>query len=136
MFEPLCKCSKTQYLFNETNILVVNWPKWHDKLQHLFCGVLYNQWKIKKHAIPLKLIEQKWQIILSFGEFPLQLDTMNNFSLEFNWLKDLFFFETFAFLYNPWVTTVKPFTAVNNASILRMVLRWFWDDGKRIGRWS
>ncbi len=38
-------CSKIQYLFNETNILVVNWPKWLCKFQHLFCGALYNQWK-------------------------------------------------------------------------------------------
>ncbi len=41
-------CSKIWYLFNETNILVVNWPEWHCKLQHLFCGALYKQWKIKK----------------------------------------------------------------------------------------
>ena len=40
-----------QYLFNETKILVVNWPKWHDKLQYLFCGALYNQWKILKNML-------------------------------------------------------------------------------------
>ena len=49
------------YLFNETKILVVNWPKWHDKLQHLFCGAIYNQWKIKnKHAVPQRLIKARF----------------------------------------------------------------------------
>ncbi len=34
-------CSKIYYLYNETKVLVVNWLKWHYKLQHLFCGALY-----------------------------------------------------------------------------------------------
>ncbi len=47
-------CSKIHFLFNKTKVFVVNWPKWHYKLQHLVCGAIYNQWKCKKHAFPLK----------------------------------------------------------------------------------
>ncbi len=40
-------------MFNETKVLLVNWLKWHNKLQHLFCGALYNQSKWKKCAVPV-----------------------------------------------------------------------------------
>jgi hypothetical protein len=50
------QCSKIHFLFNEAYIYVANWLKWHYKLQHLFCGALYNQWKCKKCAVPLKIL--------------------------------------------------------------------------------
>ncbi len=31
--------------------MLVNWLKCHSKLQHLFCGALYNQWKSKNRAV-------------------------------------------------------------------------------------
>ncbi len=46
-------CSKIHFLFYETKVLFVNCLKWHYKLQCLFCGALYNQWKCKKRTLPL-----------------------------------------------------------------------------------
>ncbi len=37
---------------HQSKIFVVNWLQWHQKLQHLFRGDLYNKWKCKKHAVP------------------------------------------------------------------------------------
>jgi len=39
LFKFLCGVQKC----NETKVLVVNGLHWHYKLQHLFCGALYNQ---------------------------------------------------------------------------------------------
>ncbi len=36
-------CSKIHFMLYETKVLVANWLK----LQQLFCGALYNQWKYK-----------------------------------------------------------------------------------------
>jgi len=33
---------KNTFLFNETKVVVVSGLRWHYKLQHLFCGALYN----------------------------------------------------------------------------------------------
>ncbi len=52
-------CSKIHFLFNETKVSVVNWIKWHYKLQRHFCGALYNQWICKKCAVPIANIVQK-----------------------------------------------------------------------------
>ncbi len=39
---------KNTFWFNETNIFVVNCLRWKCKLQNLFCGAPYFQWKCKK----------------------------------------------------------------------------------------
>ncbi len=40
-------------LFIKTKVFVVNWFQWHQKLQHLFRGALFNKQKCKKCAVPL-----------------------------------------------------------------------------------
>ncbi len=46
--------SVQKYIFIHQNKgFAVYWLQWHYKLQHLFCGALYNQWKFKKRAVPL-----------------------------------------------------------------------------------
>ncbi len=41
---------KNTFFVEWSQSFVVNWLKWQFKLQHLFCGVLYNQWKGKTHC--------------------------------------------------------------------------------------
>ncbi len=50
IFEPFCSAQK----YKICSVKPIFWlQKWHYKLQHLFCGALYNQWKIKKRTVPL-----------------------------------------------------------------------------------
>ncbi len=42
-------------------IFVINWFHWHQKLQHLFRGALYNKWKCKKRAVPLGKEDGSWR---------------------------------------------------------------------------
>ncbi len=53
---------KIHFLFNETKVSVVKWLNWYYKLQHLFCGVLYNQWKCKKRTVPLGFLRLLFKI--------------------------------------------------------------------------
>ncbi len=52
-FVNLSVLFKNTFLFNGTKVFVVNWLKWHNKLQHLLCGAFCNQWKWKKSVVPL-----------------------------------------------------------------------------------
>ncbi len=40
-------------------VFVVNWLQWHQKLQHLFRGALYNTWKCEKCTVPLLRLDIK-----------------------------------------------------------------------------
>ncbi len=59
-------CSKIHFLFNETKVSVVNWLKWHYKLQHLFCGALCNQWKYKKMCCSIWKPSSEARILTNF----------------------------------------------------------------------
>ncbi len=54
LLEPLCSVQKYTFLFNEKKVFVINWLKRHCKLQHLFCGALYE--KTCCSIVTLKLI--------------------------------------------------------------------------------
>ncbi len=48
LYYSFCIVQKSLFFFLKTDVFVVKWHKWHNKLSYLFSGALYNQWKLIK----------------------------------------------------------------------------------------
>ena len=104
--ETLCSVQKIHFLFNETKVSVVNWLKWHYKLQYLFCGALYNWQKCKKRAVPfnnfsfilVSRLKWKWSIRTCLLKFFID-EIMDNVCIM-KWNKNIVYKKTIPFLIN------------------------------------
>ncbi len=72
LLESLTSVQKYSFCSMKPRFSVVNWVKWQYKLQHLFCGALYNQWKCKKmHNLVWFLFpEWQWRVKISLNNKP------------------------------------------------------------------